>query len=291
MAVGRQGLRGWCAGVLTLALFTGWTCTAVAAAPQDVFVTLSSAYNTDAVATFGSATKGGTSLDTQGDVIEANSWPTASTLTTTKFTSSSGAATTGAAVTFRLPAASNTADNAIINSGQPVALPAGHYSEIYFLGAATWGPVSTDLQLQYHNGTNSQVAITWPDWWGPGDAATAVITGKAGGPSIPASGQPVGLYAFAYPVNPAHTLDAVQLPGTLPPHNGGPAAIHIFAISLLPAPTQAATGTGATSASSAPSALPKTGMPLTVPLMGACLTVVGVILGFRRRLNPAGGRS
>ena len=253
---------------------------AVAATTQDVSANLSQAFNQDAVATPGTATKGGTSLDTKGDSFDAAGWPTNLTFTTSTFATASGGATKGAPVTFTLPPASNTAFNAIMNSGQTVALPAGHYQEIYFLGAATWGPAAFPLVLQYHNGSSSTLSATWADWFGPADASAAVIQGKSGT-------NPVGFYAFSYPVDPSHTLTGVKLPATLPTHNGGPQAIHIFAISLLPTATATATAT-ASATTTGSTSVPKTGMPASVPALGVLLLVAGMLLS--RRSVVAGRR-
>ena len=266
---GRRGVLGLAGCLVASVLVLAGAMPAAAGTAQDVTVDLSSVFNQDAVYTPGTPTKGGTSLDTKGSGFGAASWPTTGTLTTSTFTSASGSAVTGSAATFHLPPASNTAFNAVINAGQTIAVSPGHYSEIYFLGAATWGPVSTALALGYKDGTTSQVPVTWPDWWGPGDPATAVIKGTATNGT-----QPIGLYAFSYPVDPAHTLQSVKLPGTLPTHNGGPAALHVFAISLEPAAVQAS--------ASAPSSLPKTGMPLWTPL-GAALSLATGLLLVRRR--------
>ncbi|MBA2391879.1 MAG: serine/threonine protein kinase [Ktedonobacteraceae bacterium] len=131
-------------------------------------------------------------------------------------------------VPYQFPAGSGQADN-IVTSGQTISLQPGTYRQAFLLAAASWGPVTSSVVIQYTDGSTSTKKVTVLDWYSSHGIMSATYR------YTPNAVDHHHVYLFAIPIN----LDTTRIVNTLtlsgrqsgPHHNGH---IHIFALTLMP---------------------------------------------------------
>ena len=117
-------------------------------------------------------------------------------------------------VTYTLGTAGST--NAVRAQGQTVALTAGKYASLRFLGAGVNGTQAGTFTISYADGTSSTVGQTFSDWYVPTGAAnetTAATTASRNGvrgrdPNF----SNFSVYAYSIALDPTRTVRSVTLP-------------------------------------------------------------------------------
>jgi hypothetical protein len=160
-------------------------------------VSLTPAYNTDAVVTNGTpVAKGG--FDGSGNAYS-------STLL--------GSSVTWNGITFAIGPA-NAAD-AVKNT--TIMLPAGNYSTLNVLAAASFGPRTGTWVVTYSDGSTSSFAQSFSDWGVPKNYPDEAIASTMAYRVTVSGGSQNGpwyLYGYSYPLNTAKTVKSLTLPAS-----------------------------------------------------------------------------
>jgi len=129
-------------------------------------------------------------------------------------------------MTFLFPDGQDGKLNNIACSGQTVHVPAASYVELWVLGAATYGAQTSDLELRYEDGSESE-PLELSDWCEtPGfGEREAVIAKHRHGWKGEEEEKACGLWAQRVPLDAKRKLTALVLPQN--------PKMHVFALSLV----------------------------------------------------------
>ena len=121
---------------------------------------------------------------------------------------------------------SGTNDN-ILAFGLSIPVPTGNYRQVFLLIAASWGPVTSNVTIQYADGSTSNQNITVPDWY----KGTGVLNTTYRYTPNTIDYHPVAIYALSITLDPTRTFQSLVFPQfQFGPHTNG--RIHIFALTL-----------------------------------------------------------
>jgi hypothetical protein len=127
-------------------------------------------------------------------------------------------------------AAAGSPDN-VITDGQTIDL-SGHGNSLVLLGASNNGTGTGDLTVRYTDGTTQTSSISFPDWYsnapvsGGGIVASTSHWNTSSGPGV----QPVAVYSWPVPLDPAKTVASITLPTITPAtSDNGELESHVFA--------------------------------------------------------------
>jgi predicted alpha-1,2-mannosidase len=166
-------------------------------------VDLSGDYNTDGVATTANPLQG--DFDGQGSSYAANLLP------------APGPVTLGG-ITYQAPSTSGTDPNFVKADGQTLALPAGNYSELDVVGAASGGSTGSDGRtavVTYSDGSTASVHLKLTDWGASAPAFKDNSVALQMPYRLTPSGQsssPVSLYQTKIPLDAGKTVRSISLP-------------------------------------------------------------------------------
>jgi hypothetical protein len=138
-----------------------------------------------------------------------------------------GSSVTNQGTAFALGTANS--NNVVNAAGQTLALTAGHYSDLTFLGAASGGSQTGTFTVNYSDGTNQTFTQSLSDWLsgstaaGESVAATMSYYDKHDGTK---STHSTYLYLYSFHLNAAKTVSSITLPNN--------SNIHLLALDLLP---------------------------------------------------------
>ncbi|UJW31753.1 GH92 family glycosyl hydrolase [Saccharothrix sp. AJ9571] len=115
---------------------------------------------------------------------------------------------------YAAPDPTGTAANFVEARGQGLLLPAGSHEALKLVSASHNGPVTVSLNVQYTDGTGTELPVVVGDWAGSAPEGTTVALEmphriKAG---QGVDGPPVRLFAQSLPLDPAKTVRSVTLP-------------------------------------------------------------------------------
>lgn len=167
----------------------------------NVPLTVTPSYNASAIYSNGVAVPASGGFDGSGDAYSADLL---------------GTSVTWNGIVFPLGPAN--APNAVANATVP--LPAGKYSVLSLLGAASYGSQSGTLVVTYSDGTTTSFTQTFSDWTQtnpivtqPGESlALAMNYFNTGSKSTYNPGFSYNLYGYSFALNPAKTLQSITLP-------------------------------------------------------------------------------
>jgi alpha-L-fucosidase len=162
------------------------------------------------------STPGGANFDGSGYSYPASQLP-------------SGGSITVNGVPYQFPSSSSGNDN-VIAAGQTIGLTVGHYQQANLLMAASWGPVSGTVTIEYSDGSTSSANVSVADW----------CAGPANGLQAPYRYGPntiyqntAYIYAITIAMDPTRTARALVLPGQVSgPYQTG--RLHVFALTVVP---------------------------------------------------------
>jgi predicted alpha-1,6-mannanase (GH76 family) len=135
-------------------------------------------------------------------------------------------------VTYHAPDAAGTAPNFVEARGQALPLPPDAYGSLRLVAASHNGPVTTNLTVQYVDGSSAEVPVTVGDWAGSAPTGSTVALEMAhriragqgiDGPSVRLFGHFIALdstkaiQALALPDDPRIEIYAVTLRAPTPP--------------------------------------------------------------------------
>ncbi|MBE3583404.1 MAG: hypothetical protein IMX01_04735 [Limnochordaceae bacterium] len=129
-------------------------------------------------------------------------------------------------VAFQIPEtrATNARNNMVLYN-QQVVVPAGHYSDAYFLATATGGLKKATITFVYADNTASKADLKVSDWAGqPSQGEVAAIRMSGRYNVLGKQDLPVSLYASKLALNPSKELVRIDFPEEV--------GIHLFALSL-----------------------------------------------------------
>jgi serine/threonine protein kinase len=141
----------------------------------------------------------------------------------------SGGSITVNGVPYQFPASSAGSDN-IIAAGQTIGLTAGHYRQADLLVAASWGPVTGTVIIEYSDGSTASTRLTVADWLaGPANGLQASY--RYGPDRIYQN--TVYIYTVPIGLDATRTVRALILPGQVSgPYQMG--RLHVFALTMVP---------------------------------------------------------
>jgi alpha-L-fucosidase len=140
----------------------------------------------------------------------------------------SGSITLGG-IAYLFPNYSSGANDNVAAVGQTITLPQGQYQQVSLLTAASYGPASGTVTINYTDGSSSTATLNAPDWYsGPAGAVDASYRYSPSGTDQHA----VHIYAVQLSIDPSRTASSLVLPNTaLPAANT--ASLHVFALTLI----------------------------------------------------------
>jgi serine/threonine protein kinase len=140
-----------------------------------------------------------------------------------------GGSITVSGVPYQFPSSSAGSDN-VIAAGQTIGLTAGHYQQADLLVAASWGPVTGTVTIEYSDGSATSTNLTVADWI-VGSANSLRAAYRYSPNSIDQNA--AYIYAIAVGVDANRTVRALVLPGQVSgPHQSG--RLHVFAVTMMP---------------------------------------------------------
>ena len=126
------------------------------------------------------------------------------------------------------------AKNNVVAVGQRIAIPQGRYLGALFLVAASYGPASGTVTVNYSDGSTSQATLTGPNWYSSAGPITTPYRYAPGGVT---DQHPVSIGTGEVWIDASRDAVGLTLPVTAMPAPNV-ASLHVFALTMQPAAQQ-----------------------------------------------------